>query len=108
ALSRCRAKRIYVWFGNWDRDYARIPSRESFKWLYKVLMQKGNWKQEELVFPEPTMRKLGLSDGIIRFMLEVFQELEFIEKRADGSYAKAASPQKRDLSEATAYQKRES
>lgn len=105
ALGHCRAKRVYVYFGDWDRDYATVPSREAFKAIYQAVLHKGSWEAGGASFLEPIRRKAGLSDGLIRFMLQVFEELEFITN-ADGVYRVAATPKKRDLTESPAYRSR--
>ncbi|MFC3767389.1 single-stranded-DNA-specific exonuclease RecJ [Paenibacillus sp. GCM10012303] len=106
ALAVCRAKRIYAAFADWDRDYAALPSRDTFKALYQEAIRKGEWDERNISFLEPLRRKSGLSEGLIRFMLTVFEELQFIDKM--GSVCKTtASPKKRDLAESPAYQSRQ-
>jgi single-stranded-DNA-specific exonuclease len=106
ALRLCRANRLYVSFRNWDRDYAALPSRESFILLYKTLLKQEKWTEHDLSFLDPVRRKLGLSDAMIRFMLGVFIELEFIDRHGGGVFAAASSPRKRELSEAKLYRNR--
>jgi single-stranded-DNA-specific exonuclease len=104
-LDQCRAKRIYAVFANWDRDFAKVPSREAFKQLYQAVIQRNSWAAGQVDFLEPLRRKIGLSDALIRFMLNVFEELEFIEQR-NGTMQAAISPRKRDMNESRAYQNR--
>lgn len=104
-LGLCRAKRIYAAFADWDSDYAKLPSRESFKLLYQAILRKGSWAVDQIAFLEPIGRKSGLSEAMIRFMLQVFEELEFVVRKG-GTMQTAASPRKRDLSEARAYRSR--
>jgi single-stranded-DNA-specific exonuclease len=101
-LGRCGANRIYAAFADWDSDYAKLPSRDAFKQLYQVVVHRQSWTYGDVSFLKPLGRKLGLSESLIRFMLDVFTELDFILREGDMLRA-AASPRKRDLSESRAY-----
>ncbi|RKN83812.1 single-stranded-DNA-specific exonuclease RecJ [Paenibacillus ginsengarvi] len=104
-LERCEASRIYAAFADWDRDYASVPSRDIFKALYQAVIRQNNWAIGNAAFLEPVRRKLGLSEGLIRFMLNVFEELEFIVRQGE-TYTAVSSPRKRDMNESEAYQSR--
>jgi single-stranded-DNA-specific exonuclease len=104
-LGQCQAKRVYAVFADWDRDYAKMPSREQFKLLYQAVLQKSSWAADNVSFLEPLRRKMGLSDAMIRFMLNVFEELDFIMQR-NGTMQTVASPRKRDMNESSIYQSR--
>ncbi|GAA3408262.1 single-stranded-DNA-specific exonuclease RecJ [Paenibacillus hodogayensis] len=105
-LGQCRAVRIYAAFADWDRDYATVPSRDSFKAVYQTVLHKKSWDLASVAFLEPVRRKLGLSEGMIRFMLTVFEELDFIECRGQ-TMQTAEAPRKRDMSESPAYRSRQ-
>lgn len=104
-LAGSGARRVYAGFVDWDRDYAAMPSREAFKLLYQAVLRQSTWEEGDLSFAEPLRRNVGATDGLIRFMLDVFEELEFIEKRG-GRYACIPSPRKRDLNESPSYRNR--
>lgn len=104
-LGRCRAKRIYAAFADWDRDFAVVPSRETFKLVYQAVIRQKSWKNADLSFLEQIRRKAGLSDALLRFMLNVFEELEFIVRQGEMTQA-VDSPRKRDMNESRAYRSR--
>ncbi len=78
-----------------------FPSREDFGAVYKRLHAIGRAKLRGL--PERLAADAGLSLASVRFMLEVFQELEFLTV-TDGVFAMSNSPRKRELSTSARYQ----
>lgn len=105
ALAGSRAERVYAAFADWNRDFATMPPRESFKAVYQAVVRQGSWESGDWTFLDPVRRKIGLSESLARFVVDVFEELEFIRKQAD-VYSVAASPRKRDLAESRLYRAR--
>lgn len=104
-LSGCRAKRMYAAFSDWDRDYAKVPSRDEFKALYKLLIAAASWTRNDPRFLSPLVRRLGLSESLLLFMMDVFEELGFM-KTENGTTRIVPSPKKREFGESALYRTR--
>ncbi|WP_042146120.1 single-stranded-DNA-specific exonuclease RecJ [Paucisalibacillus sp. EB02] len=80
-----------------------FPTREDFKWLYSLI-----WKRKELDIRKELnaiLNSKGWTKESVRFMLNVFSELEFVNIN-NGLINLNNSPQKKDLQEAIVYQER--
>jgi single-stranded-DNA-specific exonuclease len=98
-------ERIYICFGDEDITYQLpvVPNREKFKLLYQTLWTKRSAKLPLQASMEALSRRLGLSKKAIRFLMDVFQELQFVQIENDQMEV-VANPAKRDLSESKIYQ----
>lgn len=98
-----RPQRIYCLFGaEHQNELAVIPTRDQFKWLYGGIRKKGycKWSWVPLL-----AKSRGISEHAIRFMLDVFLDLHFIENRGE-TLTIVDSPNKRELTESLLYQKK--
>lgn len=80
-----------------------IPNRDVFKTVYGAIQQHENIDLNRLT--AAFSKKSGLSQAMILFILEVFEELAFIERIGNG-YRSLASPNKKDLASSLLYQQR--
>jgi single-stranded-DNA-specific exonuclease len=98
-------ERIYVCFGDEDIIYRLpvVPSREKCKLLYQTLWTKRSTRIPMQASMEALSKRLGMSGRVVRFLMDVFKELNFIDI-ADGQVEVLANPAKRDLSESKIYQ----
>lgn len=78
-----------------------FPKREQFGGVYQQLKKLGEAPLQGL--EERLSQNSGLPLEMIQLMLDVFEELQFIE-RSDGIMIAAAAPQKRDLQSSQRYQ----
>ncbi|ANE47197.1 hypothetical protein SY83_14030 [Paenibacillus swuensis] len=82
-----------------------LPSREDFKGMYAILKQREQWNIRSGELHTHLRRRSGISEDAASFILQVFEELSFIEK--DGHSIRCTSaPSKQDLTTAQAYQRR--
>ncbi|WP_424768791.1 single-stranded-DNA-specific exonuclease RecJ [Paenibacillus sp. sgz302251] len=79
---------------------AVFPEREHFGLIYQQLRQLGQAPLQGLA--ERLAKQSELTLGTVRLMLDVFEELQFIELQNDRMIA-AASPQKRELTSSERY-----
>ncbi len=96
-------QRIYCLFGaEHQNQLAVIPTRDHFKWLYGIIRKKGycKWSWVPLL-----AKSRGISEHAIRFMLDVFLDLEFVQNTGE-TMSIVESPNKRDLAESHFYQKK--
>lgn len=80
-----------------------LPNRDDFKLLYSLI-----WKRKELDIKKELhaiLNARGWTEDKVRFMLEVFSELEFVKIMDDIIHINQ-TPQKKDLAEAVIYQQR--
>ncbi|WP_163582279.1 single-stranded-DNA-specific exonuclease RecJ [Gracilibacillus saliphilus] len=97
-------ERLIVCFSTKDSDYFRaLPTREEFKWLYQ-LMLKRKYFDYKVDAPKLAQYK-GWKLEKIKFMFQVFHELEFVTRK-EGLIVPADQPSKKDLAEAQVYQDR--
>jgi single-stranded-DNA-specific exonuclease len=76
-----------------------------FKKVYAALQQLGVREVPLPPLVEGLRRKLGYSQASIRFMLEVFEELQFIGRNGD-SYRVLPNPARHELNESAKYRAR--
>ncbi|WP_142504043.1 single-stranded-DNA-specific exonuclease RecJ [Melghirimyces algeriensis] len=99
-------ERLYFAFGDAELDgtLSRTPDREQFKQLYAYLLQK---KKLRISFDRKRLaRWTGLSPQWISFMIQVFEELEFV--RVSGDQMEVVSrPAKRPLTESPLFCKQQ-
>ncbi|WP_127587819.1 single-stranded-DNA-specific exonuclease RecJ [Paenibacillus koleovorans] len=99
------AERLFPVFADWNTDDFRLPSREAFKKAYGLLLHTGSWPAGELAQLSQFAKKSGLSVGAFRFILDVFEELQFVEQ--SGSLQRTvAQPKKSELDTAPSYRRR--
>ncbi|CAM3509709.1 single-stranded-DNA-specific exonuclease RecJ [Marinicrinis lubricantis] len=79
-----------------DPDCITPPNRESCAKVYKFLLQLQSWENSRQVL-QGLAKRAGMKPGDVQFIIDVFEELGFIERSDDG-YRCAASPGKKDLS----------
>ncbi|WP_248927363.1 single-stranded-DNA-specific exonuclease RecJ [Paenibacillus hamazuiensis] len=92
------AERYYAAFSEArSADSAVLPSRDMFKVVYTSLLHEGNAPDRFPALLRALSKRTGLSEKLIRFMIEVFDELGFVERRGE-AYVPVPSPQKKDLS----------
>ncbi|MCU6711128.1 single-stranded-DNA-specific exonuclease RecJ [Paenibacillus sp. J5C_2022] len=77
-----------------------FPTREQFGEVYQLLRRAGTVRWSGLC--EKLGARCGMERDVIAFILEVFQELQFIEVSA-GMVQVAAAPGKRDLATSSRY-----
>lgn len=85
---------------HFDPDAADFPEREHFGKVYQLLKQLGQVPLQGL--NDRLSQQSGLSLNTVELMLDVFEELQFIE-RSNGLMTAASSPQKRDLAASERY-----
>ncbi|OBZ12468.1 single-stranded-DNA-specific exonuclease RecJ [Bacillus sp. FJAT-26390] len=85
---------------HFDPAAADFPEREHFGKVYQRLKQLGQAPLEGL--NARLSQQSGLSLETVELMLDVFEELQFIE-RGNGQMIAAPSPQKQDLSASARY-----
>lgn len=96
------AERIYAVFQEAGGYQLALPPRDAFKAVYAAFS-----KQESITFGDDLVveafsKRSGLSSQTIRFIVDVFDELSFVE-RAGTCYRRVASPVKRELEESELY-----
>jgi single-stranded-DNA-specific exonuclease len=105
ALTYCyKAERLYFIYGDADFDdlLVKMPTREQFKLLYQTLVGKGPISMNKHL--SSLMRVTGLQKRPLSFMIQVFEELEFL-KIEQGQIIFNNQPQKRALTESKLYQR---
>ncbi|GIQ70129.1 single-stranded-DNA-specific exonuclease [Xylanibacillus composti] len=107
-LSRCeQVERMYALFGEPDHAAWHMPNREHFKQIYALLRGQSQWPLAAQKSWQATLaRKCGISQEIVRFAIEVFEELGFIARIGSSSLQVVEKPAKKDLAESAAYRKR--
>jgi single-stranded-DNA-specific exonuclease len=99
-------ERIYVLYS--ENDSAKspggrhLPSREQFKSLYQAIRQNTIWSMSETKQLDGLSRRTGLSVPWIRFILGVFEELEFVVREGN-VYRVVQAPAKKELSASASY-----
>jgi single-stranded-DNA-specific exonuclease len=97
-------ERIYTLFHDPDpTQHTAIPGRDLFKSVYGTIQQKPNIDMNSLSVS--FSKRSGLTPPMIRFILDVFEELGLIAQVAQ-KYTCTSSPQKRELSSSERYQQR--
>ncbi|SDY47898.1 single-stranded-DNA-specific exonuclease [Evansella caseinilytica] len=95
--------RIYAAFlHEKDHFFDMMPTREHFKWFYAMLLKKQTFDMNK--HAELLAKHKGWTVNAVRFMCQVFFELEFV-KINNGVVAIEKSPQKKDLTDSPTYRK---
>lgn len=95
---------IHLCFYLEDSQYLKtFPTRADFKQFYALIMKRGYFDIKKDLFA--LMRNQDWTEERIRFMLNVFFELEFVTIE-NGLAKPSTSPAKRDLQESRLYQQR--
>lgn len=97
-------ERAYFIFGDrdFDKSLLAVPSREQFKQLYTLLYGK---KPFSLMKSYPILTKrTGLSKRSLSFMIQVFEELEFLQND-NGMIQLVENPPKRPLTDSLSYRR---
>ncbi|GAK11319.1 single-stranded-DNA-specific exonuclease RecJ [Geomicrobium sp. JCM 19039] len=98
--SSASVKNVYVAFQEEAVSYfMTVPSREEFKWYFAFIKQKGPISKNELTQLE---KYKGWSEPMIKFMTNVFRELEFVTIE-NGLINIHHAPLKKDLKDAPTY-----
>ncbi|WP_163537861.1 single-stranded-DNA-specific exonuclease RecJ [Gracilibacillus sp. YIM 98692] len=101
-LEKIQVKRIYACFQLQQSNYFQsMPTREEFKWLYQLILKRGyfNYKKDAPKLSEFKGWKLEK----IKFMFQVFHDLNFVTKESANIIPKN-NPEKKDLTESALYQ----
>jgi single-stranded-DNA-specific exonuclease len=99
-----QAERIFAVFRDPEPDaVSTLPSRDMFKQVYGVIQRQGGFVSYDAQLLAAFSKRSGLPVPAIRFIVDVFTELGFIE-RTDKGIRMVASPGKKDLSESDVYQ----
>ncbi|TBL81594.1 single-stranded-DNA-specific exonuclease RecJ [Paenibacillus thalictri] len=103
------AERFYAAFADGgSKESATMPSRDMFKLVYTSLLRGEAGSQERFsAMLRGLSKRSGLSEKLIRFMIEVFEELGFVEGK-QGGFIPIPSPAKKELSESIKYKRRSS
>ncbi|MCS1350687.1 single-stranded-DNA-specific exonuclease RecJ [Mechercharimyces sp. CAU 1602] len=100
-----QVERIYFIYGDteWEGEWYSLD-REKFKRLYGYLLQKRSvLAKRDLA---GLARQVGLSEQMVRYMIGVFKELEFIVETA-GRIDVVQQPAKKELAESSLFRRRE-
>jgi len=98
--------RIYAVFKEPATGDDPLPGKEMFKQVYGLLRQGDGWKRSSMEPEVYISRRTGLSPYAVRFIIEVFEELQFVERTA-GDYRCMPVMAKRDLAQSVAYRNRQ-
>lgn len=104
-----RAERVQRWYALFVEEerspYVGLPSRDMFKKVYVAMQQAGvrDIPHQELL--AGLSKRSGFSPAMIQFMIEVFEELTFIE-RVGNVYRLVPSPAKKELTSSATFQRR--
>src|SRR5690606_10618599 len=84
-----------------EKDRLKVfPSREQFGIIYQYIRKQGSMHQSELV--KQLCKISGLGQAEIELIIDVFEELNFIVRKASHITA-VSKPQKRELTSSTRY-----
>ena len=98
-------ERIYAHFyHSQDHFFSTMPTREDFKWFYAFLAKKGPLDLKR--YGNDLAKHRGWSRDTIDFISQVFFELEFVTIE-NGFIALTKNANKRDLSEAPSYKRKQ-
>lgn len=103
-IQKSNPENIHVCFYLEDSQYLKtFPSRADFKQFYALIIKRGYFDIKKDL--NALMKGQGWTEDLIRFMLNVFFELDFV--MIEGGLAKpSTSPAKKDLQESRLYQQR--
>lgn len=96
-------ERCYFLFGDhaWEEGVLPVPSREQFKQLYMLIQRAKSFPLSANTY-RSLERRTGLSERLIRFVLSVFADLQFIRQEGNQMVV-CAQPQRRPLTASTHY-----
>ncbi|PWU68374.1 single-stranded-DNA-specific exonuclease RecJ [Gracilibacillus dipsosauri] len=101
-LQKVESSRIYACFQARESSYfTTLPTREEFKWLYQLILQR-QFFDYKVDAPKLASYK-GWKLEKIKFMFQVFHELNFVT-REGGRIIPKQSPEKKDLTASSLYQ----
>ncbi|WP_019242725.1 MULTISPECIES: single-stranded-DNA-specific exonuclease RecJ [Bacillus] len=104
-LSGKKPSRVYTHFyQNQQHFFSTIPTRDDFKWFYALLLKKGSFDVNR--YREDIAKHKGWSLDTVGFICQVFFELNFVTMD-NGFISIIKQPQKRDVSEAPSYIKKQ-
>lgn len=102
--SAASAERIYAVFQEPAGNHlTKLPARDGFKIVYAAISKQESFDWGDAGFRDVFSKRTGLSRQALQFILDVFEELGFVE-REGAVYRRVASPAKRDLTESNRYQ----
>lgn len=98
-----KVERIWLLFGDEmnEQGLTKIPDRDTFKWLYSYFVTNKTVALDTKIWEIVKWKRL--KEAELRFMVQVFLELEFIYE-LEGLYRINESPQKRSFEESRTYQ----
>ncbi|HEY0826929.1 MAG TPA: single-stranded-DNA-specific exonuclease RecJ [Bacilli bacterium] len=100
------AQRIYAMFTDLSHKAAiSLPTRDTFKKVYTLLQQQGQWEADNIRIIDGISTKSGVGVGVVEFIIEVFEQLHFIKRNAD-IYVCDPTPPKKDLAASKIYEQR--
>ncbi|WP_079910063.1 single-stranded-DNA-specific exonuclease RecJ [Paenibacillus sp. 32352] len=99
-------ERWYAVFSGSLQQQGTLPGRDMFKTVYAAVQKQGEPIQKANYFVEALTRRSGYSKEVILFILDVFIELGFIRRSAEG-YVPVPNPAKKDLTTSKLYQQRQ-
>ncbi|GGE42897.1 single-stranded-DNA-specific exonuclease RecJ [Pullulanibacillus camelliae] len=98
-------ERIYVvFYQNSEHFFTSFPTREQFKWLYAFLFKKKQLSYAQALQAIPKHK--GWSQELVKFMFEVFFELDFATIEKDIVQI-SINPNKKSLTESHLYVQRQ-
>jgi len=100
-----RVKRWYALFDDDEETSYKgvgLPTREMFKTVYAAMRRAGGRPVPQRAFLAGISKRSGFSPTMVQFMLEVFEELAFIE-RVGGDYRLVSAPARKDLASSAKY-----
>jgi single-stranded-DNA-specific exonuclease len=105
-------ERYYAAFGGSEpeRDAGVVPGRDAFKSVYGALSSLGSKEDRSYApaaFVQGLSKRSGLSPASIQFILDVFEELGFVN-RTEAGYRMVPAPPKQDLTASRTYRRRQS
>ncbi|MCR2820510.1 single-stranded-DNA-specific exonuclease RecJ [Lederbergia panacisoli] len=98
-------ERIYAHFYHAQTQFfSIIPTRDHFKWYYAFLLKRQRFDLKK--FGEDLAKYRGWSVETVKFMSQVFFELNFVTIK-DGFITVNPAKQKKDLADSQTYQKKQ-
>lgn len=99
-------QRWYALFSGKLFDQGTLPTREMFKTVYGAVQQQAGRTFQAHALADGLSRRTGHSRQLIQFMLDVFTELGFVRKTAEGCVT-VPNPAKKDLASSKLFQQRQ-
>ncbi|UQZ86787.1 Single-stranded-DNA-specific exonuclease RecJ [Paenibacillus konkukensis] len=105
-VSASGAERWYAVFSGSPANQGPLPNRDIFKTVYGAVLKLGDQAFPASYITEALSRRSGQSQQLIQFILDVFEELGFIQRRPEG-YRAVSNPAKKDLTASRLYRQRQ-